>query len=178
MKGTTMTLDPQNDVQPEPASPRRKSIIGGILPFIGVILFLGATVIQFASGAGTNWGPTFLANAVTYLIGWAGIGAGISHVFFGGKISNSIGFRKSPYELEVGFASFGTGITALLASNYTPEFSLAVILVSSIFRIGCGFGHIRSMIVDRNFAINNTAILFINFVVPAFLLVTYFRVWG
>ena len=70
------------------------------------------------------------------------------------------------------------GIVALLASGYGPDFALAVILINAIFRVGCGIGHIRSMIRDRNFAINNTAILFIDFVVPAFLIATYYSVWG
>ncbi len=156
--------------------PVKKSKIGGLLPFIGVVLFAGATIVQFAGGAGDDWGPTFLANAVTYLIGWAGVGAGISHILFGRRISKTIGFEKSPYELEVGFADLAMGVVALLASGYAPEFSLAVIMINAIFRVGCGIGHVRSMIRDRNYAINNTAILFVDFVVPAFLIVTYYAV--
>lgn len=155
----------------------RTSRIGGLLPFLGVILFLAATIAQFATGAGDDWGPTLVGNAVTYLIGWAGVGAGVSHLFFGRRISGTIGFRPSPYELEVGFADLAMGVVALLAAGYGPEFSLAVILVNAIFRVGCGIGHVRSMVQDRNFAINNTAILFVNFVVPAFLLVAY-RLWA
>lgn len=163
------------------ATPRRASAIGGILPFIDVILFLVATILQFAAGAGSgvdDWGPQLVANAVTYLIGWAGVGAGISHIFFGRRISRTIGFDKSPYELEVGFADLAMGIVALLAGAYAPEFSLAIILINAIFRVGCGIGHIRSMIKTRNFAVNNTAILFIDFAVPAFLLTAYAVVWG
>lgn len=156
--------------------PRSKSVIGGLLPFVGVFLFAGATIVQFAGGAGDDWGPVLLANAVTYLIGWAGVGAGISHIFFGRRTSKTIGFDKSPYELEVGFADLAMGIVALLATGYAPEFSLAVILINAIFRVGCGIGHIRSMIQDRNFAINNTAILFIDFAVPAFLIATYYAI--
>lgn len=155
-----------------------RSKIGGVLPFIGVILFVGATILQFANGTGDDPGPQVLANAVTYLIGWAGVGAGVSHIFFGKKISQTIGFEQSPYELEVGFADLAFGLVALWAVGYTPEFSLAIILASSIFRVGCGIGHIRSMFRNRNFAINNTAILFVNFVVPAFLIATYYYVWG
>ncbi|WP_396642917.1 DUF6790 family protein [Microbacterium sp.] len=157
---------------------RRGSVIGGLLPFIGVILFIGATILQFAGGVEDDGGPTFLANAIVYLIGWAGVGAGISHIFFGRRISQTIGFDKSPYELEVGFADLAMGIVALLASGYGPDFALAVILSNAIFRIGCGIGHIRAMIRDRNFAINNTAILFIDFAVPAFLVATYYSVWA
>ncbi|KQR26275.1 DUF6790 family protein [Microbacterium sp. Leaf151] len=159
---------------PTRTTPHRRRILGGLLPFIGVILFVIATVAQFAGGAGENWGPTLVTNAVVYMIGWAGIGAGISHIFFGNRISKTIGFEKSPYELEVGFADLAFGIAGLIAANFSPDYWLAVILSSSIFRVGCGIGHIRSMIRDKNFAINNTAILFVNFVVPAFLLFAFF----
>jgi hypothetical protein len=49
-----------------------------------------------------------------------------------------------------------------------------VSLASAIYRFGCGFGHIRQIVQARNFAINNTAILFLNFVVPAALLAMYY----
>ncbi|MCU1514826.1 MAG: hypothetical protein JWO10_1916 [Microbacteriaceae bacterium] len=169
----TTTIEPIQQ-QPEAALKHKRSFIGGVLPFIGVILFVIVTARQFAAGADANWGPVVVANAVVYLIGYAGVGAGISHIFFGKRISKTIGFAKSPYELEVGFADLAFGIVALMASSFSPEFSLAIILVSSIFRVGCGIGHIRSMIQERNFAPNNTSILFVNFVVPAFLLFAYF----
>jgi hypothetical protein len=169
---TSDTRTPSTETTLEP-SPHR-SIVGGLLPLIGVFLFIIATIMQFATGAGADWRPTLVENAVVYMIGWAGIGAGISHIFFGRRISRTIGFAKSPYELEVGFADLAMGIVGVIAASFSPDYWLAIILVSSIFRVGCGIGHIRSMIEDRNFAINNTAILFTNFVVPVFLLVAFF----
>ena len=108
-----------------------------------------------------------------YLIGWAALGAGISHIFFGKAISRSIGFARSPFELEVGFANLGFGVAALMAGSYQKEYWLAIIVANSIFRVGCGVGHVKQIIMDRNFAVNNTAILFLNFVVHAFLVITY-----
>ena len=85
----------------------------------------------------------------------------------------SVGFEQSPYELEVGFVDLSMGIAGVIAASFSPDFWWAVILISSISRVCCGIGHIRSMVRDRNFAVNNTAILVINFVVPAFLIVAY-----
>jgi hypothetical protein len=169
-----MTTTLESPATETAATNPRRFHIGSVLPYLGIILFVGATVQQFAAGAGPHWGPTLVGNAVTYLIGYAGVGAGISHIFFGKKISRTIGFAQSPYELEVGFADLSFGIVALMAASFSPEFSLAVILLSSIYRVGCGIGHIRSMIKDRNFAINNTLILVVNFVVPAFLVFAYY----
>lgn len=115
-----------------------------------------------------------MLNAVTYLIGYAMLGAGIAHLFFGRSIAKTIGFEKSPYELEVGFADLAMGIVGIMAASFGQEFWLAIIYASSIYRVGCGIGHIGSMIRSRNFAPNNTSILFINFAVPAFLLFAYY----
>ena len=152
---------------------RRHALIGGLLPFIGVILFIIVTAVQIAGGLETGWQKVMVGNAVAYLIGWAMLGAGIAHLFFGKRISRTIGFQADRYEFEVGSADFAMGLVALLAASYVPEFSWAIILASSIYRVLCGVGHIRSMIQDRNFAPNNTSILFLNFVVPAFLVYAY-----
>lgn len=155
-------------------TPRRSSLWLGILPFIGVILFLISTVLLFLGGAPADWRRTLLSDAVHYLIGWAGVGAGISHIFFGRAISRSIGFERSSFQREVGFANLAFGIAGLLAPQFGNEFWLAVIVMSSIFRVLCGIGHIVEMVTARNFAINNTAILVIDFVVPGFLIWAYF----
>jgi hypothetical protein len=152
---------------------KRSNPLFGVLPFTGVILFLISVISVLGSGSDT-WERDLLTNAVVYLIGWACIGGGISHIFFGPKVSASIGWQWSPFELEVGLANLGFGIAGVLAASFSPEYSLALIIANSVFRIGAGIGHIRNMITDRNFAINNTAILFIDFVIPAFLFWAYF----
>jgi hypothetical protein len=151
----------------------RSNPLFGVLPFIGVILFVISAISVLGSGSST-WERDLLTNAVVYLIGWAGIGGGISHIFFGPKIARSIGWQWSPFELEIGLSNLGFGVAAVLAASFSPEYSLALIIANSIFRVGAGIGHIRSMVTDRNFAINNTAILFVDFVVPAFLFWAYF----
>jgi hypothetical protein len=164
---TTTTID---------AGTRRASRKLGILPFIGVIAFAVASIpiLQDATG---DWQMKLLENGVVYLVGWAGIGAGISHIFFGRKVSASIGWAPSPFEREVGFANLGMGIAGVMAAGQEPAFWLAVIVVSSIFRIGCGIGHIREMIRNGNFAPNNTGVLLVNFGVPAFLILGY-QAWA
>ena len=152
---------------------RRPSPILGVLPFIGVILFVATAIpIVFGERVG-DWQFELLQNGVIYMIGWAGIGAGISHLFFGRKISASIGWAPSPYELEVGFADLAMGIGGVMAGSYGTQYWLAMIVVSSVFRIGCGIGHVRQMFQERDFAPNNTTVLFTNFAVPAFLILTY-----
>jgi uncharacterized protein DUF6790 len=181
-EGTDMTISPSvtkatsapKPATPEPAGQHKRSLLLGLLPFIGVILF-GISAAQLViGGRPADWQHQLALAAVVYMIGWASLGAGISHIFFGKAISRSIGFTRSPYELEVGFANLGFGVAALMAGSYQKEYWLAIIVANSIFRVGCGAGHIKQIIMDRNYSINNTAILFLNFVVPAFLVFTYF----
>lgn len=146
----------------------------GILPWIGVILFFANSIHLIFGPHSAGWQNELLLNGVTYMIGWAGVGAGISHIFFGQSISKSIGFKATPYELEVGFADLSFGIVGLMARNQQPEFWLAVILVCGFYRIGCGIGHIKQIIQSKNYAINNTAILVLDFVVPVFLIWAYY----
>lgn len=154
-------------------STKHSSPLLGILPYIGVILFIISILpILFGNHTG-DWQRQVVLNGVIYMVGWAGIGSGISHLFFGKQISKSIGFEKSPYELEVGFCGLSFGIVGVIAASYQPDFWLAVILMSSLYRIGCGYGHVRQILQKRNFAINNTAILVLDFGVPAFLLWSY-----
>ena len=84
--------------------------------------------------------------------------AGLASIMFGAVISTAAAM----------------GIVALMAGSYDPDYWFAIILASSIYRAGCGIGHIRSIVKTGNFAINNTAILFQNFVVPAFLLAAWY----
>lgn len=160
-----------DDTAPHPTR-RRSSLWLGLLPFIGVILFL-VTAVPVLASRDDDWQRTLLVNAVVYMIGWAGIGAGISHLFFSDSISRSIGFEKSPFEVEVGFAGLAFGVTGVLAGSFEKEYWLAIIIASSVYRVGCGLGHVRSIVRSRNYAINNTAILIIDFVVPAFLVAAY-----
>jgi hypothetical protein len=154
---------------PPDAAPHKSSPWLGVLPFIGVILFVihAFTIVTGSRDAG--WERDLVEIGVVYMIGVAGIGGGISHILFGPKISRSIGWEQSPFEFEVGVANLGFGVAGCMASSYSPDFWLAVIVANGVFRVGCGVGHIRAMVKDHNFAINNTAILFLNFVVPAFL---------
>ncbi len=158
---------------PEPARQHKRRLLLGLLPFIGVILFAISAAQTVMGGRPADWKHQLALAAVVYLIGWSALGAGISHLFFGKAISRSIGFARSPYELEVGFANLGFGVAALMAGSFQKEYWLAIIVANSIFVAGCGAGHIKQIIMARNFAINNTAILFLNFVVPAFLVFTY-----
>ena len=143
-----------------------------VAPFIGLILFPVAAVPILADPTG-GWQLELLQYGVVYLVGWAGIGAGIAHLLFARSTAASIGWATSPFETEVGWADLAMGVAGVLAGGQPPSYWLGVIVVSSIFRLGAAIGHVRQIVVERNLAPNNTAILLIDVGVPVFLVLGY-----
>ena len=95
-----------------------------------------------------------------FSIGVSYIYNGIFHVFFGDLAASYIGWANSPFQLEVGFASFGFGVVGLLATWRSFDMRLAAILGPSIFLLGAAGGHIYQMITAHNFAPGNAGIIF------------------
>jgi hypothetical protein len=152
-----------------PAQRTRSRPWMGLLPYIGLLLYLAHILWALVTGATENWPRDLVAYGVFYLIGWAGIGGGISHAVFGRTTSASIGWKPSPFETEIGFANLGFGVAGVLAPMYGPEYWWAVIIANSVFRVLAGGLHVREMVRAKNYAINNTAILLVDFGVPVFL---------
>lgn len=146
----------------------------GLLPYIGVILFVAHILVGLATGATADWPRALVPYGVVYLIGWAGIGGGISHVFFAKRTSASIGWAQSPFETEVGFANLGFGVAGVFATAFGPEYWWAVIVANSVFRVLAGVLHVREILRTKNYAVNNTGILFVDFGVPIFLVIAWF----
>jgi hypothetical protein len=94
-----------------------------------------------------------------FSIGVSYIYNGIFHVFFGDLAASYIGWANSPFQLEVGFASFGFGAIGLLAAWRGFDMRLAAILGPSIFLLGAAGGHIYQMITAHNFAPGNAGIM-------------------
>lgn len=158
--------------QPE-ATRRRSSLWLGILPLLGPILFVINAVPILRDRTG-DWKHDLFVAGVYYMVGWAGIGAAVAHVIFSRHTSASIGWAPSPFEREIGFANLGFGVVGLLAASQDVKFALAIVLASSIFRVGCGIGHIHEIVANRNYSVNNTLVLVANFAVPAALLGMYY----
>ena len=95
-----------------------------------------------------------------FSIGVSYIYNGIFHVFFGDLAASYIGWANSPFQLEVGFASFGFGADR-------PHRALARLRHAACrdsrtvdFSLGAAGGHIYQMITAHNFAPGNAGIIF------------------
>ena len=159
------TLPDTADVSQTPGS-RRSAATMGILPFIGVILFAFEAISVYLGHRTAGWQHDLFQAAVVYMIGWAGIGAAVAHIVFARRTAGSIGWQASPFQFEVGLVGLACGIAALMSTSQPIAFALAVIVINSIYRVGCGVGHIREIVRSHNYALNNTTILVVDFVVP------------
>lgn len=83
----------------------------------------------------------------------------VMHVFFGEMSAAFIGWQNSPFQAEVGYASLGFAVVALLAVMGGFELKLAAILGPACFMWGAGIGHIRQILTEGNFAPGNAGIM-------------------
>ena len=91
----------------------------------------------------------------------------VMHVFFGDMAAGFIGWQNSPFQAEVGFASLGFAVVAFLAFRGSHGLRTGAVVGPSIFLLGAAAGHVRQMIVARNFAPGNAGVIFyMDIVIP------------
>lgn len=96
---------------------------------------------------------------------WAiGVGQAVNfimHSVFGQFAAESIGWQQSPFQLELAFASLGMAVIAFIVHGSRHQFSakVAVVTASAIFGLGAAGGHVFQMIVNDDYAANNTGLL-------------------
>ena len=84
----------------------------------------------------------------------------IMHVFFGDMAASFIGWKNSPFQYEVGFASLGFAVVGMLAFRQNLGFRAASVIGPSFFLWGAAGGHIYQMIQEHNFAPGNAGVIF------------------
>jgi hypothetical protein len=84
----------------------------------------------------------------------------VMHVFFGDLAASFIGWKQSPFQAEVGFASLGFAVVGFLAFRDNFGIRLAAILGPSMFLWGAAGGHVYQMVTHDNFAPGNAGVIF------------------
>lgn len=84
----------------------------------------------------------------------------VMHTFFGEISAQFIGWKPSPFQAEVGFASLGFAAVGFLAFRGSFDLRLAAILAPALFLLGAAAGHVYEMIHAGNFAPGNAGIIF------------------
>jgi len=115
--------------------------------------------------------------------GVAGILAFIVHTFTADAIARSIGWQPgSPFQFEVAVADLSYGVLGLMCIRWRGTFWLATGIATSIFFLGCNYGHLYEAFVNKNYAPNNYGIINIFEIIwPAAVLILlgpYLRSWA
>jgi hypothetical protein len=106
-------------------------------------------------------------------VGVGGLMGFLGHTFKGGEIALKIGWQPSPFQFEVAVANLAFGVLGVLCIWQRRGFQTATGLGYAIFLLGCGYGHLREMIRDGNFAPYNVGpVLLVNdLAVPLLILI-------
>jgi hypothetical protein len=84
----------------------------------------------------------------------------VMHTFFGEMAARFIGWKDSPFQLEVGFASLGFSVVGFLACRRSFDLRLAAVVGPALFLLGAAGGHVYQMIVAGNFEPGNAGVIF------------------
>jgi hypothetical protein len=103
-----------------------------------------------------------LLNAfVFWAIGCAQVVNFVMHSIFGDYAAKTIGWAQSPFQLELALSSLGVGVMAFLLYSDRSAFrgKVALVIATVIFGWGAALGHVYQMVVNHDYAVNNTGLL-------------------
>jgi len=146
---------------------------------------VGTAVHVYASGKPRS-AERVIEVTLLYLLvigaGVAGLLAFVSHAFYAASTARSIGWQPgSPFQFEVAVADLSYGVLGLMCIRRRGPFWLATGVATSVFFLGCDYGHLYDALVNDNDAPNNYGLInLFEIVWPAavlILLVPYMRWW-
>jgi Family of unknown function (DUF6790) len=154
----------------------------------GLYLFVivAGALIHLYAGGKPRTPERAIEVALLYLLvigaGAAGIVAFVSHAFEADSIARSIGWPPgSPFQFEVAVADLSYGVLGLMCIRVRGPFWLATGVASSVFLLGCNYGHLYQAFAKNNYAPNNYGLInLFEIIWPAavlILLVPYMRTW-
>ena len=100
------------------------------------------------------------------LVIFAGVGGADGlpgHTFKARDIALKIGWQPSPFQFEVAVANLAFGVLGILCIWQRRGFRTATGLGFATFLLGCGYGHLREIVRNSNFAPYNVGpVLWVN----------------
>jgi hypothetical protein len=100
-----------------------------------------------------------LSDYVLYALGFMSLFNCVVHTVFAQTSAAFIGWANSPFQYEVGYASLGFGVAAIVAhrSNLTARF--IAVLGPSLFLWGAAAGHVRNLLATHNLSPGNAGVV-------------------
>jgi hypothetical protein len=134
-----------------------------IVASIPIVLYAIALVLGIVGVAVPGGGASLTPLAQWILLaslGLQSLWASFGHIFAAELIAKSIGWRTSPFQQEVGSANLGIGLAAIAATFLGEAAGWVVFVMAACFLWGAALVHVRDMVRDKNFAINNAGPIF------------------
>jgi hypothetical protein len=96
-------------------------------------------------------------------VGLGGLLGFLGHTFKAQEIALKIGWQPSPFQFEVAVANLAFGILGVMCIWQRQGFRTATGIGYAIFLLGCGYGHVRDMMLHGNLAPYNVGpVLWVN----------------
>ncbi len=147
----------------------------GVL-LVGPVLWLVSTVVFVLVHGAHGWEHQALRNGLMYGVGVGGLVAAIGHTVFADQVAESIGWpTHSGFQFEVAMANLGLGVLGMWCEfTHSRSFWLATIVMTTVYLVGAAAGHVRDMVVEHNFSVNNAGFIFYwDWMMPAALIALY-----
>jgi len=115
---------------------------------------------------------TLLFYSIVFLIGLSGLYSFMGHAFNADHVAKFIGWPAgNPFQWEVAVSNLSQAILGFLCIWIRGTFWAATVIVSAVWLLGCGVGHVRQMVKTRNFAPGNAGPPFISDVVKPLVII-------
>jgi hypothetical protein len=115
----------------------------------------------------------FLLWIIFWNVGVGGLLGFFAHAFMADQIALFIGWMPgSQFQFEIAVANLMMGILGILCWWYEYDFWFAIVIAATIFGWGAGYGHVRDMMLNANYAPGNAGMpLYIDMIQPVVLIV-------
>jgi hypothetical protein len=144
------------------------------LVFLILGLVVGAAHVYLDKQPRTRWrvAQIFLLWFLVIIVGVTGVVAFIGHTVFADATAHSIGWPAgNPFQSEVAVANLTVGILGILCYWMRGNFWIATVIGFSVWWLGDAVVHIRSIVVDANYASDNAGVTFyLDILVPVLLI--------
>ncbi|GAA1854077.1 hypothetical protein GCM10009836_37690 [Pseudonocardia ailaonensis] len=130
--------------------------------FVVGLVVAAVKIIRYRRGRSPVTTSGILLNSfVFWAIGCAQVVNFVMHSVFGDYAAKSIGWAQSPFQLELALSSLGVGVMAFILSSRNSAFrgKAAVVVATVIFGWGAALGHVYQIVVNHDYAVNNTGLL-------------------
>jgi hypothetical protein len=145
--------------------------------YLNLAAVAGATCLHLWLGkrpvSARRVAEVLLLYLLVIFVGVGGLMGFLGHTFKAREIALKIGWQPSPFQFEVAVANLAFGVLGILCLWQRRGFRTATGLGYAIFLLGCGYGHLREIILDGNLAPYNVGpVLWVNdLAVPLLILI-------